>query len=127
MDSPLAILSEPRREQILRMVWHRERSAGEIAGAMPVTFGAVSQHLAILREAGLVRLRKEGRKRWYIADRERLGPLAAALEQMWFGKLQDLKALAEAEESNPPTSLASQRRRGDATPRRSTRRHRDGR
>jgi DNA-binding transcriptional ArsR family regulator len=96
--SALALLAEPRREQIMREVWRTERSAGQIAGVMPVTFGAVSQHLRILLDAGLVTVRLDGRRRWYSANRAALGPLAPALEQMWFGKLSQLKHLAEAEQ-----------------------------
>ncbi len=98
MSAALAAIAEPRRREILRLVWREERSAGEIAAAMPVTFGAVSQHLRVLREAGLVVLRRDGRRRFYRADRERLGPLAAALEAMWSDALARLKEVAEAEE-----------------------------
>jgi DNA-binding transcriptional ArsR family regulator len=62
-----------------------------------VTFGAVSQHLGILRDAGFVQLRREGNRRLYRADRERLGPLALALEAMW---TQTLDRLADAVESD---------------------------
>jgi DNA-binding transcriptional ArsR family regulator len=99
MSLPIAILAEPRRQEILRLVWDGERSAGDIAGRLPITFGAVSQHLRVLHEAGLVRLRKEGRQRWYIADREALGPLAGALEELWGHRLGELKRLAEAEQA----------------------------
>lgn len=99
MSAALAAIAEPRRREILRLVWREERSAGEIAAAMPVTFGAVSQHLRVLREAGLVVLRRDGRRRFYRADRECLGPLAAALEAMWSDALARLKEVAEAEEA----------------------------
>ena len=97
-SSAIAAIAEPRRRRILRLIWRRERSAGEIAAKMPVTFGAVSQHLRVLREAGLVVLRKDGRQRFYRADRTALGPFAAALEFMWGGALARLKAVAEQEE-----------------------------
>lgn len=80
------------------MVWKRERSAGEIAAHFEVTFGAVSQHLKVLRDAGLVAQRKDGRQRYYRATPETLGPLAAYLEALWTARLTDLKTLAEAEE-----------------------------
>ena len=60
MPLPLAAVAEPRRREILRMIWDQERPAGEIAAAFDVTFGAVSQHLRVLREAGLVEVRKDG-------------------------------------------------------------------
>lgn len=98
MDVPsdaLALVAEPRRREILRLVWDRERSAGEIAEQLPVTFGAVSQHLGILREAGLVRVRRDGRRRLYRAEREALGELAPALEAMWAGRADRLARAAE--------------------------------
>jgi len=96
MDA-LQVVSEPRRREILRLVWDRELSAGEIAGRFDVTFGAVSQHLAILRHAGFVRARRDGNRRLYQADRERLGPLAAALEAMWSDALDRLAAAVETD------------------------------
>ena len=96
MDA-LQVVSEPRRREILRLVWDKELSAGEIAGQFDVTFGAVSQHLGILREAGFVRARREGNRRLYRADLEGLGPLAFALEAMW---TVTLDRLAEAVESD---------------------------
>src|ERR671910_3068350 len=89
MDA-LQVVSEPRRREILRLVWTDELSAGEIAGRFDVTFGAVSQHLGILRDAGFVQLRRDGNRRLYRADRERLGPLAQALEAMWTDTLDQL-------------------------------------
>jgi DNA-binding transcriptional ArsR family regulator len=96
MDA-LQVVSEPRRREILRLVWTDELSAGEIAGRFDVTFGAVSQHLGILRDAGFVQLRREGNRRLYRADRDRLGPLALALEAMWTDALD---RLADAVESD---------------------------
>lgn len=93
------LLASPRRREILRMTWDRERAAGEIAASMDVSFGAVSQHLAHLREAGLVSVRADGRRRFYRANPEALHPgLAAWLRSTWTSKLEDLKAAAEAEE-----------------------------
>ena len=80
---PLQLVTEPRRREILRLVWDRERSAGEIAGQFDVSFGAVSQHLALLLDAGLVTMRRDGRRRLYRADRGALEGLAAMLEAMW--------------------------------------------
>jgi DNA-binding transcriptional ArsR family regulator len=96
MDA-LQVVSEPRRREILRLVWDHELSAGEIAGQFDVTFGAVSQHLGILRDAGFVRARREGNRRLYRADRERLGPLAQALEAMWTVTLDRLAEAVEAD------------------------------
>jgi DNA-binding transcriptional ArsR family regulator len=93
-----ALVAEPSRREILSLLWRGERCASDVAARMPVTFGAVSQHLRVLREAGVLQVRKEGRKRFYRVRREALGPLASALEQMWAQNLRRLKATAEAEE-----------------------------
>jgi DNA-binding transcriptional ArsR family regulator len=93
-------LSAPRRQEILRLLWVGERSAGEIHRAMgDVTFGAVSQHLRVLREAGLVTARGNAQCRMYSACKEGLGPLRTWLEGMWAGALYDLKIRAEMEEA----------------------------
>jgi DNA-binding transcriptional ArsR family regulator len=94
---PLQVIGEPRRREILRLVWDEEHSAGDIAHRFDVTFGAVSQHLAVLREAGFVRVRADGNKRFYRADRAALGPLAVALEAMWSDALDRLAAAVEAD------------------------------
>jgi DNA-binding transcriptional ArsR family regulator len=88
-------VAEPRRREILRLCWDRERTAGDIAGQFDVTFGAVSQHLAVLRETGLVTLRRQGTRRYYRADRQALGPLAAYLESLWVSELDAQATLAE--------------------------------
>ena len=98
MVRPLTAVAEPRRREILRMVWNEEKPAGEIAAAFDVTFGAVSQHLRVLREAGLVEVRKEGRRRYYRARRECMGPLCDLLEEMWSGRLERLRTMAEERE-----------------------------
>lgn len=83
MVDPWQVVADPTRREILRLVWQDERPAGEIAAHFDVTFGAISQHLAVLREAGYVRSRRDGSFHYYRADREGLGPLAPALEDMW--------------------------------------------
>ncbi|MCK6456193.1 MAG: helix-turn-helix domain-containing protein [Phycisphaerae bacterium] len=99
MSFDASIVFEPRRQRILQLLWHRERSAGEIAAACrDVTFGAVSQHLRRLREAGLIEQRREGRHRFYRVRKKAFGPMAAALEAMWAERLGVLKRLAEREE-----------------------------
>ena len=95
----LTVIAAPRRREILRLIWDRELSAGDIAAALPVTFGAVSQHLSVLRDSGIVEVRREGTYRYYRANRERIGPLAAVLEQYWSEALDRLAAEAEREES----------------------------
>lgn len=102
MDT-VQIIAEPRRRDILRLCWDAERSAGEIAETFDVTFGAVSQHLKVLRDAGIVTVRRDGTRRYYRARREALGPLAAYLESMWREQVDRLAALAqEAENTEGP-------------------------
>lgn len=96
----LAAVASPRRREILRLVWDQERAAGEIHGAMPdVSFGAVSLQLRALIDAGLVTVRRKHRHRFYRARRDALGPVAAALEQMWNDALWRLKLHAELEQT----------------------------
>ena len=96
----LHVIASPRRREILRLVWTEERTAGDIAKAMPdVTFGAVSLQLKALERAGLVESRRDRQFRYYRARREALGPLAGHLEAMWNDALWTLKLSAELEES----------------------------
>ena len=98
MSDVLQAIHAPRRREILRLVWDRERSAGDIHRALgDVTFGAVSQHLRVLEHARLVAARREGRRRYYRAQVEVLGPLAAWLEASWSSALQRLRLRAEME------------------------------
>ena len=92
------VLGDPRRRRVMALVSARERTAGEIAERFDVTFGAVSQHLKVLRDSGLVTLRRDGKQRFYRADREGMGPLADYLQSMWATKLDALAELAEAAE-----------------------------
>ena len=96
----LQAVSDPTRQKILQLVWNRELPAGEIAAHFPVTFGAISQHLNVLREAGLVAQRKAGRQRLYRARKESMGPLAAYLEQTWGLHLELLKLAVEKEKAD---------------------------
>ena len=99
MERILRALDSPRRRSILRLVWDRERSAGDIHRRLgDVTFGAVSQQLRVLAEAGLTEVRRDGRHRYYRARRDELGTLAAWLEAQWDDSLERLRGLAEDEE-----------------------------
>jgi len=96
----LAALASPRRREILRLLWQQELTAGAIHQAMPdVTFGAISLQLRALLQAGLVKARAEGQCRYYQAQREALGPLAAVLERMWDDALWRLKLASELEQT----------------------------
>ncbi len=117
----LETVAAPRRREILRLVWDRERAAGEIAGQMPeITFGAVSQHLRVLESAGLVSARPDGRHRFYSAQKHALGPLRSVLERMWDDALERLKTRAELEASRRGPARGQSRRgpAGGQTPRR---------
>jgi DNA-binding transcriptional ArsR family regulator len=108
MDA-LRVVGEPTRREILRLVWEDELSAGEIAERFDVTFGAVSQHLGVLRQAGFVTIRVAGNKRFYRADRAAIGPLALALEAMWSTSLDRLAAAVEADPEPPRPARPARR------------------
>jgi DNA-binding transcriptional ArsR family regulator len=98
VQATLRAVSTPRRREILRLVWDKELSAGEIASHFgDVSWAAVSQHLRVLREAGLLRERREGNHRLYRADRAALGPLRSVLKSLWSQDLDRLRTLAEGE------------------------------
>jgi DNA-binding transcriptional ArsR family regulator len=98
--SVLTAIASPRRQEILRLVWDRELSAGEIHRAMPdVTFGAVSLQLRALQSAGLLHARAESRHRYYRARPDALGAVGDMLERMWSDALWRLKLAAELEQS----------------------------
>lgn len=91
MQAVLDAIASPRRREILRLVWERELSAGDIASRFDVSWPAVSQNLAVLRKAGLVTERREANRRYYRADPDALGSLRSVLEEMWthdLGRLQ---------------------------------------
>ena len=93
----LKLIMEPNRREILRLVWDNEVSAGDVADSFDVSFGAVSQHLAPLRNAGFVTVRKDGNSRLYKADKEALGPLAAVLMSIWATSLDSLVDVVESD------------------------------
>jgi DNA-binding transcriptional ArsR family regulator len=108
----LTAIASPRRREILRLVWNNERAAGDIHGAMPdVSFGAVSLQLRALTEAGLVTCRRDHRHRFYRARRDALGPVAAALEQMWDDALWRLKLQVELEQTRRGPKSRRRRRK----------------
>jgi DNA-binding transcriptional ArsR family regulator len=97
-DEALKALAEPRRRAILRLVASDELAAGEIAAAFDVTRTAVSQHLTVLRNAGLLTERREGTRRLYRARPEGLAGLRRYLDGMWASSLEEARRLVEAEE-----------------------------
>src|SRR6516165_304458 len=98
MEATLKAIAEPRRRQILSLVREGELSAGEIAAHFDVTRPAISQHLGVLKEAGLVSERRNGTRRLYRVRPEGLVELKAFLEEFWDERLEALKREAEREE-----------------------------
>ena len=91
-------IAAPHRRTILRLVAGSELSAGEIAAHFELTRPAVSQHLSVLKEAGLVSERRNGTRRLYRTRPEGLVELKAFLEEFWDERLEALKREAEREE-----------------------------
>lgn len=100
MDAALHALAEPRRRAILALLREDELSAGEIAARFPVSWPAISQHLGVLKSAGLVAERREGTRRLYRARPEGLVELLAYLDGFWAAGLDRLKREAEREEAD---------------------------
>jgi DNA-binding transcriptional ArsR family regulator len=98
MDAALKAISQPRRRQILLLVRKDELSAGAIAAHFDVTRPAVSQHLTVLKQAGLVTERRDGTRRLYRARPQALAELKRFLEGFWDDKLASLKREAERKE-----------------------------
>jgi len=99
VENTLKAIAEPRRRRILTLVRDGELSAGEIAAHFEVSRPAISQHLNVLKEAGLVSERRNGTRRLYRARPEGLGELKAFLEEFWDERLESLKREAERKES----------------------------
>ena len=99
MEAALKAIAEPRRRQILSLVRTSELSAGEIAGHFDVTWPAISQHLTVLKDAGLVSERRAGTRRLYRARPEGLSDLITFLEGFWDARLEVLKREAELAEA----------------------------
>ena len=97
MDEALRALAEPRRRAILRLVAHTELAAGEIAGCFDVTRTAVSQHLTVLKNAGLLTERRVATRRLYRARPDGLAGLREFLDQMWASSLEVARDLVEAD------------------------------
>ena len=91
-------VAQPKRREILRLLANGELSAGEVASRFSVTQPAISQHLKVLREAGLVSERRDGTRRLYSVRPEGLADLHSFLAEVLPGRLARLKELAEAEE-----------------------------
>jgi DNA-binding transcriptional ArsR family regulator len=108
MDQVLQAIAEPRRRSILKLIRDQELASGDIAARFPeVTRPAISQHLKVLMEAGLITVRREGTRRLYHIRPEGLVEVREFLEQFWDENLLLLKQAAEAEEQTTGSKRAS--------------------
>jgi DNA-binding transcriptional ArsR family regulator len=98
MQAVVHAIGEPRRREILALVRDRELAAGEIAARFEVTRPAISQHLTVLKNAGLVSERRDGTRRLYRARPEGLAELRSFLDGFWQARLELLRHAAEEEE-----------------------------
>jgi len=97
MDIALKAIADPKRREILRLVWSEEMPATDIASHFrDVTRPAISQHLGVLRQANLICERRAGNRRFYIANVDEMARLRTYLDQFWSGGLDRLKTAAEA-------------------------------
>jgi DNA-binding transcriptional ArsR family regulator len=107
MASLLETVSQPTRREILSHLWHQELSAGDIHKRVgTVTFGAISQHLRVLSEAGLVEVSPVQQLRIYRIRRGGFGPLAAYFDAFWGNALDRLAAVAESEQAKSDAGRA---------------------
>jgi DNA-binding transcriptional ArsR family regulator len=90
-----AAIADPIRRRVLELVRDRELAAGELAAEFEVSRPAVSRHLRVLRDAGLVLVRQEGKQRLYRANPAAFSELREWLEAYWVGRLVALRDLAE--------------------------------
>jgi DNA-binding transcriptional ArsR family regulator len=97
-QSSLAALSDPTRRAVFERVLEAPRSVGEIARDLPISRPAVSQHLRVLKDAGLVREERAGTRRIYSADAQALGELRAVIDKMWHTALGDFAATVNKKE-----------------------------
>jgi len=111
IDRTAKALADERRREILTLVGESEMSAGEIAAGFDVSRPAISQHLSVLREAGLLGERREGTRRLYRVQPEGLAGLREFLDRFWSQRLERLKLAAELEQQRRDRD--GKRRHGD--------------
>jgi DNA-binding transcriptional ArsR family regulator len=96
-EAALQAIAEPRRRAILRLVRDEPRSVNEIADQFDITQQAVSQHLKVLLDAGLVAVRPDGQRRLYVVRPEGLDSVREVLEDLWPASPERLKRAVESE------------------------------
>jgi DNA-binding transcriptional ArsR family regulator len=99
VEDAIRALAHPGRRTMLRLVWDQERPATALAEAAGLSKSAASQHLKVLRDAGLINVRIDATRRLYRADMARVAEVAALLDDFWATPSQRLRAAAE---SDPP-------------------------
>jgi DNA-binding transcriptional ArsR family regulator len=102
-------VAQPKRREILRLISAGELSAGEIASHFEITQPAISQHLKVLKDAGLVSERREGTRRLLSVRAEGLADLHAFLDEVLPAGLERLKQAAEEEERNDRNARRAKR------------------
>jgi DNA-binding transcriptional ArsR family regulator len=107
----MSALGDPTRRAIFERLGEGPSAVGELARELPVSRPAVSQHLRVLKEAGLVRDQRVGNRRLYRLDPDGVGALRAYLDRFWNRSLRAFKEAAERSSSDP----------SDAGPRRAAR------
>jgi DNA-binding transcriptional ArsR family regulator len=95
IDAALVALSHPSRRELVRLCTERERGAGELGELIRLRQPTTSQHLRVLRDAGLLVVRQDGNRRLYRVDLARLATVRAALDELWSTSLPRLKRAAE--------------------------------
>jgi DNA-binding transcriptional ArsR family regulator len=105
-DAALRALAEPQRRRVLTVVGDRELSAGEIAEHFDITHQAVSQHLRVLKDAGLLSERREGTRRLYAVRPEAIESVRAFLDELWPSALGRLKSTVEQDRRNRGSSAS---------------------
>lgn len=91
-ETALRALAHPRRRQMLTLAWDCECSSGDLARGCRLSRPAASQHLRVLREAGLVSVRPDGNRRLYRVRPDRLADLRAMLDEFWGARLAGLRS-----------------------------------
>jgi DNA-binding transcriptional ArsR family regulator len=102
----IAALADPTRRTIFERLRQGPKPVVEIARGLPVSRPAVSQHLRVLKEAGLVRERREGTRRYYSVNGDGLADLREYFDEFWQEALEAFKAAAESTPKGDPDEPA---------------------
>ncbi len=100
VEAALTAVAEPRRRAMLLLVRDRPHSVGEIAEHFDISQQAVSQHLKVLREAGLVEVRPDRQRRFYVVRPEGLESITTFLAELWPARLERLKQAVEGADAD---------------------------